>query len=156
MVTSRRPPSPPTSTFRRRFNSSSGFIYGDIHINKNDVINVSNGETDFNGQINDPTYNGTLHIASGGNLFLEDRNNGAVTYNMGIVDEGTIVNGVEVVVPAGSPEPAGYVPATGTPTASAAWVNTFKLDAGGILTIEQPALAGPAATTPATPGDLRQ
>jgi hypothetical protein len=63
--------------------SRAGYIFGDINIGALDVITVSSGETDFNGLINDPVYNGTLTIANGGNLVLQDRIVGGVPFAAG-------------------------------------------------------------------------
>ncbi len=98
------------------------FVEGDIDIRNQDVINVSGGETDYVGVINNafnnvwtgmvttgnattPQYNGTLNINSGGNLYLEDRSIGGAQY------------------------------------AAGGFVNQFNDNAGSTLTLELPALA---------------
>lgn len=51
-----------------------GSIYGDIDLSADDVINVSSGETVFDGKINPGTeLEGTLNILSGGTLYLVDK-----------------------------------------------------------------------------------
>lgn len=64
---------------------SNGYVYGNVLLSGDDAINVSNGETKFDGVVNPGveagTGTGSLTIASGGTLYLVDQPHESVTYN---------------------------------------------------------------------------
>jgi len=75
---------------------SWGYIFGNIEITPDDVIDVTDGVTVFDGVINDPqTYNGELNIFDGGKLVmvqndLEGASRGYVR-ELNIANDGTLV-----------------------------------------------------------------
>ena len=58
-------------------NGVNGYIYGNIYLSTNgdfpSTINVSNGETKFDGSINDGSNYGTLNINNGGTLYFANQ-----------------------------------------------------------------------------------
>jgi len=77
-------------------NDSWGYVFGNIEITEDDVIDVSDGATVFDGVINDPeSYNGELNIFGGGKLVmvqndLEGASRGYVDV-LNVENDGTLV-----------------------------------------------------------------